>query len=429
MRNSLSQPRMLNGRSANLPHETSADSSLLEAATTLVAQEGFAGLTLRPLAGALGVSVSSLSNRYGSREGIVNQVLREAAAEDRHDLAAWAHLGDQIQTGAGRTLADLAETLVDHLATTRRDRSVLFLECVQASGWDAHVQDALADWRRVRADVWNGFARRAGVPEDVIESGLVEGYFVDELAYSISLTRLPAYRATRRLCLRRLFTNPLPEAGRGDTASSEAVLGEALYDLLGEDAAAPSVVHGVALPQDWRLTAARCCAVLMTRQGVAGVTHRSVAALADLKPTTIAYRYPTQEDLVIAGLEYIITNLLTSVGSVEARKSGELVAPDPMEGLDVGRATFAVAIAAIRITGLVPCAADMRRRRGINLLRLLQSRSSDYAQMDRLAAQTLAVGMIGAAMFTPISEASRNSLERLVEPARRWMVSVAARTG
>ena len=423
---SLSHRKMITGRSEASPTETSVECGLLQAAATLVVRDGFAGLTLRPLASALGVSASSLSNRYGSRDGIIDQVLRDAAEGDRRDLAVWIGLMDKIGSGAALTLADLAETALDHLAIARRDLSVLFLECVQASGWDASLRNALAEWRQVRADFWNGLARHAGVPEDVIESGLVEGYFVDELAYSVSLTGLPAYRALRRLCLRRLFTSPLPQI---DPGASEAVLGEALYNVLGEVAAAPNVVHGVALPQDWRLAAAKSSAILMTRQGVAGVTHRSVAALADLKPTTIAYRYPTQEDLVIAGLEYIITHLLTSVESAEARKSGELVAPDPMEALDVGRATFAVAIAAIRMTGLVPCAADMRRRRGINLLRLLQSRSPDYARMDRLAAQTLAVGMIGAAMLTPISEASRDSVERLVEPARRWMVSVSARNG
>lgn len=416
---------MLTGRTTALPDETLPESRLLRAAATLVSQDGFAGLTLRPLAAALGVSVSSLSKRFGSREGILTQVLLDAAADDRRDLAVWARMRDQVRVGAARTFADLAETALDHLSTSRRDLSVLFLECVQASGWDANVRDALSDWRHVRADFWNGLARRACVPEEVIESGLVEGYFVDELAYSISLTALPAYRAMRRLCLRRLFTNPVPELEPEANVPSEAVLGEALYDILGQDAAAPSVVHGVVLPQDWRFTAAKCCAVLMTRQGVAGVTHRSVAALAGLKPTTVAYRYPAQEDLVIAGLEYIITHLLTSVEIVEARKSGELVEPDPMEGLDVGRATFAVAVAAIRMPGLAPCAADMRRRRGINLLRLLQSRSQDYARMDRLAAQTLAVGMIGASMFTPISEASRASVERLVEPARRWMTGAA----
>lgn len=412
---------MATGRSKASPDETPSESSLLKAATALVAQEGFAGLTLRPLAAALGVSVSYLTNRYGSREGILAQVLLEAAADDRKDLLLWARLRDEIRMNAGQTLADLAETVLDHLATTRRDLSVLFLECVQASGWDAHVRDALADWRQVRADFWNSLARRACVPEDVIASGLVEGYFVDELADSLSLTALPAYRAMRRLCLRRLFTTLLPAPEPGADIPSDAVLGEALYDVLGQDAAAPGVVHGAALPQDWRLTAAKSCAVLMTRQGVASVTHRSVAALAGLKPTTVAYRYPAQEDLVIAGLEYIITHLLTSVETVEARKSGELLAPDPLEGLDVGRATFAVAVAAIRMTALAPCAADMRRRRGVNLLRLLQSRSPDYARMDRLTAQTLSVGMIGAAMFTPICEASRTSVEGLVEPARRWM--------
>ncbi len=399
-----------------------AASPLLRAAARRVAKDGVAGLTLRPLAAELGLSVSSLTSRYGSREDIVAQVLTEAAAEDRHNLGAWAQMRDRIPTGQGLAVADVAEMMLDHAAADQRDLSVLFLECVQAGGWDSQVRWALSEWRDVRAHAWNGLARHAGLPEDVVRSGLIEGYFIDEFAYSVALADLPAYRALRRLCLRRLFSNLLPDR---DPRLDDGALGDVLYERLAEDVTAPGVVHGVALPQDWRLDAAKCCAIQLTQQGVSAVTHRSVAALAGLRPTTLAYRYPTQEDLVIAGLEYIITHLLTSVADVEARGSGDLVPPDPMEGLDVGRATFAVAVAAIRIPRLVPCAADMRRRRGINLLRLLQNRSADYARMDRLSAQTLAVGVIGAAMLIPISESSGPASESLIEASRRWMLDAA----
>jgi len=407
------------------PRPRPVSGTLLGAAASLVAQDGFAGLTLRPLAAALGVSVSSLTSRHGSREDIVAQVLADAAAEDRRVLETWVPLRDLLSPGHGVSHADFAELVLDQTSDNRRELLVLFLECVQASGWDEEVRTALAEWRGVRAEFWNRLARRAGVPEAVIDSGLIEGYFIDELAYSACLGGLPAYRVLRRLCLRRLFTNLMPDPAADPGPAGDAQLGEALHGLLGEDASAPNVLHGAALPRDWRLAAAKCCAVLLTRQGVSALTHRRVAAEAGLKPTTLAYRFPTQEDLVIAGLEYIITHLLTDVGETEPSGSGQLVAPDPMEGLDVGRATFSVALAAIRIPRLVPCAADMRRNRGINLVRLLKSRSPDYARMDCLSAQTLAVGIVGATLFVPVQEASVERTESLVEPARRWMIGAS----
>ena len=169
-----------------------AASPLLQAAAHLVAKDGFSGLTLRPLAGVLGMSVSSLTSRYGSREDIIAQVLAEAAAEDGLALTPWTQMRDRIPAGQVQSLAELAELMLDHAATDQRDLSVLFLECVQASSWDAQVRTALCDWRDVRADAWNGLARHAGLPEVVVRSGLIEGYFIDEFAYSISLTRLPA---------------------------------------------------------------------------------------------------------------------------------------------------------------------------------------------------------------------------------------------
>ena len=65
------------------------DSDLLAAACGIVAQSGWAGLALRPLAESLDVSVTVLSNHYGTRADVVAAVCRAALAEEQRIFAGW----------------------------------------------------------------------------------------------------------------------------------------------------------------------------------------------------------------------------------------------------------------------------------------------------------------------------------------------------
>lgn len=394
-----------------------APEGLLAAATGIVAAQGLDGLSLRPLAQRLGISVSVLTSRFGARSGILAAIIAQAAEADDAIRDTWTRRLDQMQALDSEVASAVADLVLDEAAEQHRLLSLLFLECMQASAWDEEVRAASADWRAARAGFWNRLARQAGVPATLVSTGFVEGYFLDELAYSVALAHLPAYRKLRLLGLRRLFSAILPDPN----APGDEALATVLYEALDYPNHGVEVIHGADIPMDWRFAAARACAILITTRGAGAVTHRAVAALAEVAPTTLAYRFASHEDLVVAGLEYIISHLLRSVAEMEQDAARTLIEARSEEGLDVGRATFAVAIAAIRSASLAPCAADMRRRRGINLIRILRRRSAEYERLDLLSAQVLAVGCIGLANLQPVAEPSQPVVDQALSAASAWM--------
>ena len=365
---------------------------LLDAACGIVSDGGWAALTLRPLAERLDVSVTVLSNHYGTRADVVAAICAAALADEERVFGGWRTMLDRLGPLDAATAADLADTILEQLAVAERPLSLLFIEALQAGSWDEELRTALAPWCEARMRFWAGLGRQARMPAAVADSGWLGGYFIDELAYSVCLHHLPSYRMLRRLCLRRLFG--LVHGGEG----GEDALFAALFDALDYRDGEIAVSHGARIAADWPGRAAQASALALVERGVGALTHRAIAAAAGVPHTTLSYRFPTQHDLVVAGLEFIIANVLHAVdgdaagaeppAALERLRAGE-------GGLDVGRATFALALAAARMPQLVPGAADMRRRRGVNLLKLLQRETPPLPGLDMLAAQVASIGLIG----------------------------------
>ncbi|MFZ4876433.1 TetR family transcriptional regulator [Janthinobacterium sp. Mn2066] len=390
--------------------------ALLAAACRIAAAEGLAGLTLRPLAESLAISVTVLSNHYGARADVLAAICHAALAEEQRLFTAWRRDLVTLDVLAPAVAADLAEIILEELAVRQRPLSQLFVELVQASTWDQTVQAAFAPWLQARRQFWHEFGTRAGLPAALLDSGWLAGYFIDELAYSVLLNHAPPYRLLRRLCLRRLFSGLV----KGPDESGDTGLFSLLFDALEYQPGEPSVIQGADLSDGWPGRAAHACAIQLSARGVGGLTHRAIAAEAGVPHTTLSYRFPTQQDLVIAGLEYIISHLLIAVDKAGLTGNHQLLSEGEQHGLDVSRATFAVAIAATRLTRLAPCAADMRRRRGINLVKLLPQLAPETSGMDWLAAQVMSIGLIGLANTLPPGESARHAVNQAFGSVIGW---------
>jgi AcrR family transcriptional regulator len=98
---------------------------LLDAATTLIAERGYWGLSLQDVADACGITLPGVLHHVGSKDGLLVAVLER---RDRLDEAALAgHLAESA--GAGRTpdLADVCDALV---ARNARQREIVRLYAV-----------------------------------------------------------------------------------------------------------------------------------------------------------------------------------------------------------------------------------------------------------------------------------------------------------
>lgn len=395
---------------------------MLDAACRIVGAEGLAGLTLRPLAEMLGVSVTVLTKHYGARAEVLAAICSAARDRDAQLFARWRTLLADLGALPPSTAADLAETILDDLATGQRAVSVLYLEMLHACTWDAPLRPAFAAWAEERRRFWHEFGQRAAMPSALLECAWWHGYVVAELAYSLVLNTQPSYRMLRRLCLQRLFAG-------GAAAAPDAMDSTVFAWLLGQMQYAPDGLaawRGAESSSAWPALAARACGMRLAAQGVNGLTHRAVAAEIGVPHTTLSYRFPTQRDLVIAGLESIIEHTLSAVEAGSLEEVQRLRTQDDGKKLDLARANFAVAIAATRMPELAPYTASMRSRRGNNLGKVFEKYMPDARGIDALCAQVVSMGLTGVTNLEPPGEASEASVASAFTAAATWLRQGAA---
>lgn len=389
---------------------------LVEAACRIVERDGLAGLTLRPLAEMLGVSVSVLTNRYGARDGVVAAICTAAREQDALLLGEWHAMLARIGSPFSGIAAELGDAILDDMATRGRALSLLFLELMHASGCDDALRAAFAPWADARRALWDPLAAQA-LPAALRDWW--HGYMLAELAYGIALNTLPPYRMLRRLCLRRLFA--------GGTAPSAAPEEMRLFG--------PAVEH-LQTGDDERIAAhrtddavaarvSRACGIRLAAQGVNALTHRAVAHDVGIPHTTLSYRFPTQHDLVLAGLEHIVAHVLAAVDADSLADTERLRTQHDGRKLDLARASLAVTIAAVRMPALLPHAARMRSRRGSNLAKAFRKYLPDTAGIDALCVQVVSLGLTGLANAEPPGEAADGAVAAAFAASARWLGNAA----
>nr|WP_315251584.1 hypothetical protein [uncultured Duganella sp.] len=402
---------------ARRPRKAPADAALVAAACGIVNRDGLAGLTLRPLAEALEVSVTVLTSHYGARAEVLAAVCKAAGEQDQLIMELWRGRLAALGTLSPAIAAELAETMLEELATHHRGLSALYLELLHACTWDASVPPMFAPWAEARRGFWNAFAERAGLAPALLTSGWWHGYVVAELAYGLVLGPVTAYRTLRRLCLRRLFAGGV--ADRGD-AGDAALFALVLAQMQATDGSAAGGGDAAREPA-WAAPAARVCGRWLAAQGVHGLTHRAVAAAIGIAHTTLSYRYPAQRDLVVAGLESIVAHIRFAVDADSLSELQRLRIEGDGKQLDLARANFAVALAAARMPELAGYTADMRSRRGNNLVKVFMKYLPQASGIDALCAQIISMGLTGLTNTELPGDASDKTVATAFGAAAQWL--------
>jgi AcrR family transcriptional regulator len=397
---------------ADQPASSQQADALLEAACAIVERDGLAGLTLRPLAEALGVSVSALTKRYGARAGVIGAVCAQARARDALLCEGWQDLLASLAPVPPGLAAELAEAILDDLETRGRPLSRLFLELLHACSWDDSLRGAFAPWVRQRRAFWQ---RLASSSLPVALHDWWNGYALAELAHGLVLHAMPDYRILRRLCLRRLFAGrraPGPDA-------ADARLFALVAARMREGDGEPAACLPAGGPMAGRV--ARACGIRLAAQGVAALTHRAVALEVGIPHTTLSYRFPAQRDLVAAGLDYILAHVLAAVDASALADVERLRTEGDGHKLDLARASLAVAIAAARMPELVPRTATLRSRRGENLAKVLGKVMPEASGIDALCVQIVSMGLAGLTSTIPPGKAADEAVAAAFAAAATWL--------
>ncbi|MFD9426573.1 MULTISPECIES: TetR/AcrR family transcriptional regulator [unclassified Streptomyces] len=151
----MSSPRV-DGRTLRFQHRRP---ELLAAATEYVLEHGVSGLSLRPVAQALGVTHATLLRHFSSKDALLLAV----AEKVRTDLAAW--LVSDVELRQAHSTAELVRAIWHQLCEPQGQRQFLLLfEFVgrhgEKSGEDEEPSRAIVhDWieiiaNRLAADGW-----------------------------------------------------------------------------------------------------------------------------------------------------------------------------------------------------------------------------------------------------------------------------------
>ena len=383
------------------PQTETAIQPILAVAMRLVAADGLRGLSLRPLAEKLGTTVSALSYRFGLKDTLMASLIDAACTEDGLFLDRWLTRIQALGVRDAVLMADLADAILNDMSGPEVLRNRFYCELLQGGASRPEIAAPLAAWRGQRLAFWRAATETLGRAE---LGDILHAFSTDEVAHGLVIGDLAAYRWLRRLNLRRLCCGLVPPRGSGDLREF-SVFHAALADLMD----GPGRYRAPAMSA-WQAEAARHISALIVAGGADAVTHRAVAARADVANSTLAYHFPRQEDLLKAGIDHIIIRTQARVDDRDTSAHDY-----DMSSVEVARSTFAIALVAARMPNLKAFAADMRRRRGENYLLRLNREAGD-SRFDLLSAQAVAITGIGQMILdAALDSSSAADAMRLIE--------------
>jgi AcrR family transcriptional regulator len=364
----------------SVKHDSIGSDEIADAALDIIVRNGLAGLTLRPLASGLGISVAAISARMGTKDQLIDRVVDLAASRDHLFVSRWLELADQIAPADGTARSALADLAFRDWLTASRQQVIFLIELIHHRALHKANSPAFDRWVAQSGAFWSTLLFGSPALAD-----LAFGYIIDEAGFSLSAGDDAAYALLRMLCLQR-FANGIFPQGAGSCAEIERLIA----------ALAPRVPPITLADDPKRQRIAESAARIIVSQGMDAVTHRSVAEAAGVPASTVVYHFGGRAALMIVGLHAVIARFHDDRDRARAEGRRE----DDAETRDLVKATSMIALASAREPSMLPYALDMRRRRGENI------RAHHMAGLglhivsgfDRAAAQLVSIALFGMRM-------------------------------
>ena len=326
----------------------SSTSAIITAARTQVAEQGLRGLSLRKVAARAGSSRGGVTHQAGHKAGLVANLISDALAFQLGKHKRWLELTSSLDLSSKDVLAAVVRSFLNEAVTQERAQSLVLCELVAECARKKEHHADLATLVLAEERFWSDLLR--GAHNAAILGWAIACYCRDELPFALALQGHAEYHLLRSATIARLVHQFAPAVERGFATGFDRFITNAAM-MAEEDAAHP--VKGT----QRALEIGRAIAGLIQHEGVAGVTHRSVAAAAGIPNSTVAHYFRTREDLLKAGLSAIYRQL-TAAEPLLPLKVHAL--PD----MTLSTASHAIAIEATRDGSLVPAALYLRTMRG-----------------------------------------------------------------
>jgi AcrR family transcriptional regulator len=135
---------------------------LLDAVVGYLAEHGLANVSLRPMAGELGVSVNALVHHFGSKDELIVAALRRSETVQRNVEAQWLERRPQLSQ------ADLLRSWWRWITASPENLAVVRLG-IEAAALDATVTGLPRQVRGDQIGIW-----RANIEQRLLEEGVAQ---------------------------------------------------------------------------------------------------------------------------------------------------------------------------------------------------------------------------------------------------------------
>jgi AcrR family transcriptional regulator len=367
--------------------------SIIDSATAIVLEKGIDHASLRVIAAAAGVSLGAIDHYWGGRGEVLGAVIAQAAQDHAALLDRWwtaLRPLVPLDPGTAMTVARAMLTTIEPLARQVAGLASAFLvhdarSGVSTPGMVRIIAQEAAFWQRLFGDG----------SEDMARAAMLAAYLRDERPFALLLHDDPLYALLRDTTLARVVAG-LPRVGPPGPDRFDAIVAAIAEQTR------PIADHPA--PTGRSAALSEHIATTIVTDGLAAVTHRRIAREAAAPPSSVAHYFPTQRDLIQAGVDALYRRMWRSITDPDAPGHNE------SHGRAVIRMTHDMAVAARRDPAFRLFAADMRRRRGENARPLLV-RPGGY---DAATAQALLMTYHGEALAAQASGAP-------VVPVKDWL--------
>lgn len=355
---------------------------IVDAARSVIAFKGLAGMSLRGVAEEAGTSVGSISHRIGDRGSLIVAVLEREIELLSNTRSEWRERTAGHDPFALGTLPDLVCEWLDQGAGARRTSAIVTCELALLASREPDLLPRIAVLLEGMEALWCDLL--PATPEGKGLAHLIACYCQDEQIFTILLSTRTDYRLLRHSTIRGLLRGDRPLADRSATNWHMA-----LVDRL---AAPASAAHDATArpPEGTKGVLADHIADVIVSQGVGALSHRTVAQAAGVASSSVAHHFPSQRDVLFAGVEAVYRRMRSRILDSGARLASS----------DIVRLTHECALAALSDPAFVPFAIDMRRRRAENVHAQIAQWLEIPENSDRAKVQAIVMASIGRSLQT-----------------------------
>ena len=279
--------------------------AIIEETTSLLAEAGVRGATLRKIGARTGVNIARLATGHGGKDQLLAACFSDVVERDLKQLAAIVEEFARVEVG---NPAPFLWALCEDAGGRRQADNLVLTELLMASG-RPELNGIFRQWITRRHKILRSMAVACGIDPTVLDVlGLI---VLMECGFAVSNYRSVTYRflagtgvkeAVARLSGRRLVID------REELAEHIA---NYFIDYRAASPAKNASKNGSAADGRDRIVAA--AAAIIQEEGIDQLTNRAIAKRAGVSLALTTYHFPSTSELVVAGLRRVVEVLAASL--------------------------------------------------------------------------------------------------------------------